>query len=161
MRTCHLASLVLGSRSGAFVTESSQRHRSKTFTLPVTLLDSSLLLSPHVFLLGILFRHKAFRAQGLTSPEQLHKLDIHPGERELPLPLRPDLDDVHIFHRAVKILTGYEISPDRPITYGMIAAWTEMIGEIPGLEIGTTPYNVRYNAANEFDKSGLFSSWLL
>lgn len=42
--------------------------------------------SPHVFLLGILFRHKAF-LPGFISPEDFEKLDIHTRENELPVPL--------------------------------------------------------------------------
>lgn len=127
------------------------------FTLPETLFDDSLFLNTHVFLLAILFRHQAFRASSLTSPEQLANLDIHPGERELPLPLRDDIKDTYIFRRAVKTLTGFDISEDKPITYQMIAQWIRRIGEILGLEYPTIPYNLRYNAANEFDQSGMYS----
>ena len=115
--------------------------------------DPSLLLNAHAFLLGILFRHRAFRASHLTSPRQLDGLDIHPGERELPLPLRNDLKEVCIFRRAVKTLTGYEMSATKTITHGMIASWIKRVGEIMGIQYETIPYNLRYNAANEFDQS--------
>lgn len=39
----------------------------------------------------------------------------------------------------------------------MIAQWIRRIGEILGLEYPTIPHNLRYNAANEFDRSGLSS----
>ncbi|KAH0593457.1 hypothetical protein MHUMG1_08915 [Metarhizium humberi] len=126
---------------------------AKTFTIPEMMFDPSLLLSPHAFLLGILFRHGAFRASHLTSPRQLDGLDIHPGERELPLPLRSDLKEVCIFRRAVKTLTGYEMSATKTITHGMIASWIKRVGEIMGLQYETIPYSLRYNAANEFDQS--------
>jgi len=58
------------------------------------LFADTLLLSPHVFLLGILFWHGAFGARNLTSPHQLKTLDIHPGELEMQLLLREDLNDV-------------------------------------------------------------------
>ncbi|KAJ9130294.1 hypothetical protein NKR23_g12269, partial [Pleurostoma richardsiae] len=103
-------------------------------------------------LLGILFRHRAFREPELVSPRQLDSLDIHPDELELRIPLRRDLHDVCLFRRAVRTLTGYDMSPTEPITYAMMAAWTKKIGEIMGLEIGTIPYNLRYNAGNEFDQ---------
>ncbi|KND85610.1 hypothetical protein TOPH_09291, partial [Tolypocladium ophioglossoides CBS 100239] len=133
---------------------------AKTFPIPETLFDPSLLLNPHVFLLGIIFRHRAFRAPSLTSPEHLANLDIHPDERELPLPLRGDLKDTYIFRRAVKDLTGFKMSADKPITYQMIAQWIRRIGEILGLEFPTIPYNLRYNAANEFDRSADISESL-
>jgi hypothetical protein len=125
------------------------------------LFAESLLLSAHVFLLGILFRHRAFRARKLTSPHQLKTLDIYPGELEMQLPLRKDLKDVYVFRRAVQTLTGYDISDNEPISYAMMAAWTRRIGEILGLEIPTIPYNLRYNAANEWTSSGLSLSHFL
>ncbi len=115
----------------------------KTYPLPETLFAESLLLSPHIFLLGILFRHGAFGARNLTSPDQLKTLDIHHGELEMQLPLREDLNDVYVFRRAVQTLTGFDISDNKPISYAMMAAWIRRIGEILGLEILTIPYNLR------------------
>jgi hypothetical protein len=117
--------------------------------------DPSLVLSPHVFLLGILFRHRAFRASNLTSPQHIAKFDIHPGELELRLPLREDLNDTSVFRRAFEGLDGYEISPNERITAGMMAAWIKRIGVILGLEYPSIAYNLRYNAANVFDQSGM------
>lgn len=37
-------------------------------TLPEVMFDDSLMLSPHVFLEGVLFRHRAFEAPSLTCP---------------------------------------------------------------------------------------------
>ena len=116
--------------------------------------DPCLLLSPHVFLLGILFRHRAFLAPTLTSPRQLDNLDIHLGEHELLLPLKDDLNEVCVFRRAVQTLTGYTMSPNEPISYAMMAAWIRRIGEILGVEYTTIPYSLRYNAGNGFDQSG-------
>ncbi|UQC77422.1 C2H2 finger domain-containing protein [Colletotrichum lupini] len=124
----------------------------KTYTIPETMFDPSLLLSPHVFLLGIIFRYRAFCAPSLTSPHHLQSLDIHPGEKELPLPLREDLNQTFIFRRAVETLTGYQMSRNQRISYGMMAAWVKRIGEIMGLKDPTIAYNLRYNAANVFDQ---------
>jgi hypothetical protein len=129
---------------------------SKTFTVPENFFDPSLFLSPHVYLLGILFRHQVFKAPSLISPDKLDMLDIHAGEKELPLPLKKEFDDRLVFRRAVKTLTGYDISMDAPITYGMMARWIRRIGEILGFEYATIPYNLRYAAANGFDQSGSF-----
>jgi hypothetical protein len=65
------------------------------------------------------------------------------------------MKEVYVFRRAVKTLTGYDISPTEPITYNMMAGWIKRIGEILGLAYETIPYNLRYNAANEFDESSL------
>ncbi|KAK7229589.1 hypothetical protein V2G26_001759 [Clonostachys chloroleuca] len=126
---------------------------AKTFTVPENFFDPSLFLSPHVYLLGILFRHQVFKAPSLTSPDKLDMLDIHAGEKELPLPLKREFEDRLVFRRAVKTLTGYDISMDAPITYGMMARWIRRIGEILGFEYSTIPYSLRYAAANGFDQS--------
>ncbi|KAM0369167.1 hypothetical protein ACHAPY_011187 [Fusarium culmorum] len=75
---------------------------TNVLTLPETIFDSSLLLSPHTLLLGLLFHHRAFDAPTLTSPEHLSKLDIHPDEHELPLPLKQSMNDKFVFRRATK-----------------------------------------------------------
>lgn len=134
---------------------------SKTFTVPETMFDLTLLLSPHAFLLGVLFRHRAFRASNLVSALQLDNLDIHPDERELRLPLRDDLDDVPLFRRAVKTATGFKMSLTEPITYGMMAPWIKRIGEILGRLYTTICYSLRYNAGNELDGSRKFHDFLL
>jgi Protein of unknown function (DUF3435) len=41
--------------------------------------DPSLVLSPHVALLGLIFADNAFLAPSLTSAERISELDIPPG----------------------------------------------------------------------------------
>ncbi|KAI3326690.1 C2H2 finger domain protein [Xylariaceae sp. AK1471] len=126
---------------------------STTFTVPEGIFHRSLLLSPHVFLLAILFRHKAFRAPSLTHPEGIEQLQIHPGENELPLPLRPELNDVFIFRRAVNGPTGYKISKNERITYGMMRSWIVAIGVIMGIAYTVIMYSLRYLTGNKLDES--------
>jgi hypothetical protein len=64
------------------------------------------------------------------------------------------LDETYVFRRAIQDLTGLRLSPNEPISYAMMAAWIRRIGEILGVEYPTIPYSLRYNAANEFDRSG-------
>ncbi|KAH6953644.1 hypothetical protein DER45DRAFT_605478 [Fusarium avenaceum] len=106
-------------------------------TLPETIFDSSLLLSPHTLLLGLLFHHKAFDAPTLTSPEYLSKLDIHPDEHELPLPLKQSMNDIFVFRRATKTSMN---------------AYTKKLGELAGFGVVVILYTLRYNAGNEFDQ---------
>ncbi|KZL70486.1 C2H2 finger domain protein [Colletotrichum tofieldiae] len=108
--------------------------------------------SSHVFLLGILFRHRSFRVRSLTSPDQLKKLGICPGKLEFPWLLREDLNDTYIFRRAILIPTGYVLS-NEPIFGAMMEAWFKRIGQLLGLEYSTILYSLRYNAANEFGQS--------
>ncbi len=129
---------------------------SNTFPVPEVMWDPCLLLSPHVFLLGLLFANNAFQASGLTSPEQLRVLDIHPEEQELPLPLKESLSETFVFRKAIATLAGYIMSEER-IPYGTMAGWIKRIGELAGFRSSTIAYNLRYNAASEFDKSGRYT----
>jgi hypothetical protein len=40
------------------------------------------------------------------------------------------------------------------LSYPVVAGWIKRIGELTGFKFTTIPYNLRYNAAMEFDKSG-------
>ncbi|KAI3340357.1 C2H2 finger domain protein [Ustulina deusta] len=99
----------------------------KLYLIPKTMYDPFLMLSSHVFFLGILFH-----------------------EHELPLPLRENLYNVYIFRCAFKTLAGYQLLPYEPITFGMMAAWIKRIGEILGVEYPTIFYSLRYNAGNNY-----------
>ncbi|OCL07259.1 hypothetical protein AOQ84DRAFT_365094 [Glonium stellatum] len=83
-----------------------------TFLISEIIFNPSLILSPHVFLLGLLFSDQAFAAPNLTSAEQLSKLYIEPGRNELRLPLRSDLNNTPIFRRSIKVFHSYKVSPD-------------------------------------------------
>ncbi|KAI8954520.1 C2H2 finger domain protein [Xylaria longipes] len=126
---------------------------TKHFMIPEIIYDPSLLLSPHVFLLAILYRHRAFETEDLNaSPAILNKLRIHPSGNEFPLYLRPELDNVFIFRRAAKSMTGYTIS-DAPIGYDMMSKWIKRIGVLLGFEHNTISYNLRYMAGNNLDQN--------
>lgn len=66
-----------------------------------SILLSFSVLSPHVFLLGLIFADHAFdRVEGeeiLVSASHIPRLRIRDGCNELPLRIDPALDDVPIF----------------------------------------------------------------
>ncbi|KAH7370249.1 hypothetical protein BKA65DRAFT_602698 [Rhexocercosporidium sp. MPI-PUGE-AT-0058] len=67
---------------------------ANTFVLPEVIFDPSLILSPHVALLGLIFADNAFLAPSLTSAERISELDIPPGYEQLPLHLKPEMADI-------------------------------------------------------------------
>lgn len=126
----------------------------KTFFLPEIIYDPSLLLSPHVFLLGILFKNRAFKPDALNdNPHDLAGLNIVEGENELLLPIRKELDDVPVFRRAVETPFGFKMSDTQPISQGMMTEWVKRIGELLGFEHSTISYSLRYMAGNSLDRS--------
>ena len=65
--------------------------------LPEIVYGVSLVFSPHVLLFSILFYVNAFEAPHLTSMEDLWKLFVKGGQQEMPLPLKREMDNYHVF----------------------------------------------------------------
>lgn len=131
-----------------------------TYVLPEIIFDPSLVLSPHVFLLGLLFADRAFdRVEGeevLISGSQIPRLRIPDGRNELPLLLDPALDDIPIFRTSERTLQGISISINRPLPYTTIEPWVKKMGVITGFPQVTRPYSLRYGAGTALDSSGVF-----
>ena len=62
------------------------------------------ILSPHVFLFGILFYLDAFEAPGLRSMEELRRLLVEDGCQQMELPLKPEIEEY--FHFRIGWWTG-------------------------------------------------------
>ncbi|KAI9763719.1 MAG: hypothetical protein M1839_006317 [Geoglossum umbratile] len=124
------------------------------FPLPEIIFDPSLILSPHVFLLGLIFADRAFAAPNLTSAGQLSRLDIRPGYQQLELLLKPSMLDIPVFRKSVRTGYGYEISSHEPLSYATLLSLMKAVGVIAGFLQPTRPYCLRYGAGNEFNQSG-------
>ncbi|CEO59611.1 hypothetical protein PMG11_04283 [Penicillium brasilianum] len=135
-----------------------------TYILPEIIFDPSLVLSPHVFLLGLLFADRAFkRVEGeevLTSTGQLPRLQIRDGCNELPLLLDPTLDDVPVFRQTERSLQGIGISAHKCLPYSTLLPWVKSIGTITGFRQVARPYSLRYGAGKALDNSGAVSDSL-
>ncbi|PGG98902.1 hypothetical protein GX51_06549 [Blastomyces parvus] len=70
---------------------------ANTFWLPEIIYDPTLVLSPHVFLLGMLFHIQAFKSPSIRTAEQLYSLGILDRLNQQELPLRDGLLDKFIF----------------------------------------------------------------
>jgi hypothetical protein len=92
--------------------------------LPEIIFHPSLVLSPYVFLLGLLFSDRAFkRVEGdkvLVSAEQLPRLYIRDECNELLLLLDPALDDVPVFRQTERTLQGIGISVSKSLPYSIL-----------------------------------------
>lgn len=129
----------------------------KTFLIPEIIFDPTLLLSPHVLLLGILVRHEAFLAEGLNKhPDKLAEFNICEGEYEPPLPLRPDIKDCFVFRQAVQTDMRWSMS-DKPMSEHVMAGALKRVGELLGFEHNTISYGLRYMAGNKLDQNGISS----
>lgn len=114
-------------------------------------------MSPHVYLLAILFRHKAWKSDDLNNDYDLiDTIDVWPGENETRLALREDIQDDFIFRRSAPTISGRRIS-NEPITLGMMADWVSKVGMLAGFEHSTFAYTLRYMAGNSLDQSRTYS----
>jgi hypothetical protein len=127
---------------------------SNTFPVPEIIYDPSLVFSPHVTLLGLMFADNAFLAPNLTSPEQLSKLEIPPGSNQLPLPLDPKKSSMPVFRRAIRELGGWVISSTEPLPYNVLYKVMVKLGQITGFKQILRPYALRYGAGKAFNEDG-------
>ncbi|CAG8982679.1 hypothetical protein HYALB_00000958 [Hymenoscyphus albidus] len=127
---------------------------ANTFPLPEIIFDPSLILSPHVALLGLILADKAFLAPNLTSAEKISGLDIRPGYEQLPLHLKPEKANIPVFRKSIKTVYGWEILPDQQLPYSTLLPWMKKLGVLTGFPQITRPYGLRYGAGNAFNQSG-------
>ncbi|KAG6358154.1 hypothetical protein INS49_014038 [Diaporthe citri] len=133
---------------------------TKSFTVPEIMYDPSLLLSPHVFLLAIIFRYKAFNSPSLNeNPHELGQLRIHRGENEMYLSFRPEILNMYIFRKPIKTSSGYRMGTER-LSQGTMSKWISTMGMLSGFEHSTMAYNLRYMAGNSLDRDANISSAL-
>jgi hypothetical protein len=125
-----------------------------TFPLPEIIFDPSLVLSPHVALLGLILDDTAFLAPSLTSAEKFSELDIRSDYNQLPLGLKPDMANVPLFRKPVKTLYGWEMATEEPLPYSTLLSAMRRLGVLTGFPQITRPYCLRYGAGNAFNQNG-------
>lgn len=135
------------------------------FKIPEIIFDPTLVLSPHVCLLSMLFflgGFKKFSTTGpvLDSPEQLYSVRVPDGLGQQKLKLKDELLDKFVFCQVVREPTGYRIVLEERLTAAMVGSRMRRCGEITGCEDPSHPYNLRYGGAKELNNSGKSLSFL-
>ncbi|CAG8124329.1 unnamed protein product, partial [Penicillium nalgiovense] len=131
---------------------------SNTFPIPEIIFDPTLVLSPHVFLLGILFRIGAFKSLSkdgpvMDSPEKLYRLRVLHGLGEQELKLKDEILGQNVFCQALRGPGGIRIALDERLTRGWLSYRMKRGGEITGFAEVAKPYCLRYGAAKAFNDS--------
>ncbi|KAF2177817.1 hypothetical protein K469DRAFT_742362 [Zopfia rhizophila CBS 207.26] len=103
-----------------------------TFPISEIMYNGSLIFSPHIFLVGMLFYDRAFAAYNLTSLEELSRLYIYLRRNKLPLRLNRELDNIPVFRQALRDVDGWAISPNKPLLYSTLLPWIKMLGYAGG-----------------------------
>ncbi|KAJ9480689.1 hypothetical protein VN97_g12850 [Penicillium thymicola] len=131
---------------------------SNTFPIPEIIFDPTLVLSPHVFLLGMLFRIGAFKSLSkdgpvMDCPEKLYRLRILDGLGEQELKLKDEILDQNVFCQAVREADGLRIAIEKGLTGSWLRYRMKRGGEITGFAEVAKPYCLRYGAAKAFNDS--------
>lgn len=123
------------------------------FPIPEIIYDPTLVLSPHVFLLGMLFKIRAFQSPSIDSPERLYSLNVLDGLNEQGLPLKEELDEDFVFCQAVREAYGVRIAHEVQLTSASVRYRMKKGGEITGFAQVTKPYVLRDGAAKGLNES--------
>ncbi|KAL4861381.1 hypothetical protein BDV12DRAFT_208056 [Aspergillus spectabilis] len=128
------------------------------FKIPEIIFDPTLVLSPHVCLLSMLFHIQGFKRISSTGlvldcPEKLYSLKVLNGKGQQELKLKDKLLDKFVFCQVKQLPTGYQIELEKSLTDSMVRSRMRRGGEIIGFDQITRPYLLRYAGAKEFNKS--------
>ncbi|KAJ6103496.1 hypothetical protein N7486_005923 [Penicillium sp. IBT 16267x] len=128
------------------------------FKIPEIIVDPTLVLSPHICLLGMLFHIKGFKAMSKTGPvldfpENLYRLGVLEGKGQQELLLKDRILDKFVFCQAVRETTGYRIALETQRTASMVRSRMRLGGQITGFEQVAKPYLLRYAGAKALNDS--------
>jgi hypothetical protein len=102
------------------------------FFFPEVIYGISLVFSPHVFILALLFHANAF-APDVKSINQLRSLFIRRGCQQMEVPLKNEIDDYYLFCDVKVIKEKPTIIRNQPISDSTYYAAIRAISEILGL----------------------------
>lgn len=117
--------------------------------------EPCLLLCPHLNLLTLIFTDQAFAAPELTSAEQLFRLRIPPGQKQLSIPLKETMLHVPLFRRSEFTVNGVRISDDKALPDSILRSRMITLGSVTGMELPTGPYTFRHGNGEALDNSSM------
>jgi hypothetical protein len=110
-------------------------------------------LSPHTFLLGMLFNVQAFQSPSIVSPQKLYSLNVLDGMNEQQLPLKDELSDHFIFCQTLQTVCGIALTPQLQLTSDSVRCRMKIGGQITGFAQVMKPYVLRDGAAKGLNES--------
>ncbi|KAI4086415.1 MAG: hypothetical protein L6R37_008419 [Teloschistes peruensis] len=128
-------------------------HVLNEFGIPDIPNEPCLLLCPHITMLALLLADQAFAIPSLTSPEQLFRLRIAPGQKQLPVPLKEEMAERPLFRRCKNTVGGIQISEEQVLADTALPTQMTNLGIITGMELPTGPYTFRRGNGQTLDNS--------
>ncbi|KAG9229421.1 hypothetical protein BJ875DRAFT_537715 [Amylocarpus encephaloides] len=123
------------------------------FKIPEIIYDPTLVLSPHTFLLGMLFKVQAFKSPSIVSPEKLYSLIVLNRMNEQQLPLKDELSDDFVFYQTVETACGVALARQLQLSSDSVRYRIKIGGQITGFAQVTKPYVLRDGAAKALNES--------
>lgn len=114
------------------------------------------MLSPHEFLLGILFDDDAFLAPGIQSRDDLRRLWLEDSRQQLPLPLKGEKENHYVFCKVEAVRGSIRVIRDQPISTTVLSNQYRTFGEIAGFPNLYTHCN-RYGGGTILNQSSKFA----
>lgn len=102
--------------------------------------ESCLLLCPHITMLALLFEDQAFAALSLTSPVQLFRFQIAPGQKQLPVPLKEEMAERPLFRRCKNTVESIQVSEEQVLADTTLRPQVTNLGSVTGMELPTVSY---------------------
>ncbi|EED20923.1 C2H2 finger domain protein, putative [Talaromyces stipitatus ATCC 10500] len=127
-----------------------------TFSFPEIIYGVSLVFSPHVFIMGLLFHANAFQTN-IKSMDDLRRLFVMRGCQQLELPLKKEMDDYYLFCKVEEIEGEPRIIREEPMSDGAFYAAIKSISFIMGLLNVFFFHQFRYGTGKLLDKTGWVS----
>ncbi|KAJ5611981.1 hypothetical protein N7510_005175 [Penicillium lagena] len=127
--------------------------QANNFPFPEIIDDPSLIFSPHAFIFGILFWLQAFEVPELSSMEQVRKLLVQSGCQQMPLPLRPEVEEHYVFCRVHAVLGTPGIQWESPMSVGTMSDRLKSLGEIHGWLHSMFSHRFRYAGGKMLNES--------
>ncbi|KAH8696361.1 putative C2H2 finger domain protein [Talaromyces proteolyticus] len=126
------------------------------FSFPEIIYGVSLVFSPHVFILGLLFHADAF-APNVKSMDELRSLFIRRSFQQLEIPLKNEMDEYYLFC-DVKVIKGKPtIIRDQRMSDSTYYSAMRSISEIMGLLNSFFFHQFRYGTGEILDSTGWVS----
>lgn len=112
------------------------------------------MLSPHTFLLGILFDDDAFRHPGIRSMANLRSLSLEGGRQQMEVPLKLEKAEHYVFCKVEATKGKIKIHRDQPISVGSLSGQLQTFGEIAGFKWSLFTHRFRYGGGTILNESG-------
>lgn len=114
------------------------------------------MLSPHTFLLGMLFHDDAFSAPGIRSMEDLRRLFLEGGRQQMEVPLKPEKAEHYVFCKVEATKGKIRFQRDQRISLGSLSGQLQTFGEIAGFKWSLFTHRFRYGGGTILNESGKF-----